>query len=597
VPWDELCANPADFERLVKLILQRLYGAGQAIDGSGGDGGREFQVRTLESLTLYEAKSFRGRLGHEHKRRQQVERSLISAARHQPDAWNLVVPIDPSPKEQEWFDGLRAGDFPFVDRWLGVTWLEEQLARHDDLVRLVTENKLLEYARTYKLETEALVGGVDDLLARHEALAALGDTLSPDWRPVVSQPASGVRVVELQAKHPDAGEDAPISFTVTAHIPVDEDTADLREALTISRDLGAGIVDIPGEYLSSLQVSGPAGLGLPGDGAVLQRFVIGEAPETENLPTQHLAVYAPGAALPKASLGFATQSRSRGVAGSRLVAWDSTRTLQLTTDVRWNQAGTFRVQMHPRHPILPSAILPCLRLLHALRAPNAMVLTVGAGDRSMRNEVPIVDGQHSGVSDELLRFVEDLAIIQDRLRQPFPLPETVTGADLRWADQLRRLVEGEAVPWIHGTINVTLDPDKIAGFKAQFPSGGGGLRVSWADQEVCIGEATVHTGPMYMVGVVTIDVDAIPDHPEPGQEVRAAFDLVDDAKFVARLGVPSYEHGTDPATRHRPGMGHVEFNPAVIVDPVASSAPPDQAEKDPTARDPAENAADEADGQ
>ncbi len=573
VPWDERCAHPANYERLVKLILQRLYGAGQAIDGSGGDGGREFQVRTPESLTLYEAKSFRGRLGHEHNRRQQVERSLISTARHQPDSWNLVVPIDPSPKEQEWFDGLRSGDFPFVDRWLGVTWLEEQLARHDDLVRLVTENKLLEYARTYKLETEALAGGVGDLLARHEALSALGDTMSPDWRPVISQPAPGVQVVELQAKHPDAGEDAPISFTVTVHIPVDEDTAELREALNISQDLGAGTVDIPGQYLSSLQVNGPPGLGLPGEHAVLQRFVIGEAPETENLPTQHLAVYAPGAALPEASLDFVAESRSHGIAGSRLVAWDSTRTLQLTTDVRRDQTGTFRVQMHPRHPILPSAILICLRLLHALRAPNTMVLTVGAADRSMRHEVPIVDGQHSGVSDELLAFVEDLTVIQDRLRQPFPLPQTVTSADLRWANQLRRLVEGEAVPWIHGTINVTLDPDKIAGFKAQFPSGGGGLRVSWADQEVRIGEATVHTGPMYMVGVVTIDVDAIPDHAEPGQEVRAAFELVDGARFVARHGTPPDEYGVDPATRHRPGMGHVEFSPAVLANQAAPAEP------------------------
>jgi len=86
VPWDEICANPVDYERLVKLVLQRLYGAGQAIDGSGGDGGREFQVRTPESLTLYEAKSFRGRLGNEQNRRGQVKRSLISAARHQPDA-------------------------------------------------------------------------------------------------------------------------------------------------------------------------------------------------------------------------------------------------------------------------------------------------------------------------------------------------------------------------------------------------------------------------------------------------------------------------------------------------------------------------------
>lgn len=134
IDWGDVCANPSDFERLVKLLLQRLHPTGEVLDGRGGDGGREFQVRTRDSLTLYEAKSFIGRITERNpKRRAQVERSLVSAAQHQPDTWHLIVPIDHSPDELKWFDGLRTG-FPFVDRWLGQTWLEEQLAQHEDLV-------------------------------------------------------------------------------------------------------------------------------------------------------------------------------------------------------------------------------------------------------------------------------------------------------------------------------------------------------------------------------------------------------------------------------------------------------------------------------
>ena len=67
-------------------------------------------------------------------RRRQVERSLVSAARHLPDRRDLLVPIDANPVEQRWFDGLR-DEFPFVRRWWGRSWLDKKFAAHPDLVR------------------------------------------------------------------------------------------------------------------------------------------------------------------------------------------------------------------------------------------------------------------------------------------------------------------------------------------------------------------------------------------------------------------------------------------------------------------------------
>ena len=142
IDWDEVCANPADFEKLTKLLLQRLQPDGQAIDGAGGDEGREFEVRTANRLELWEAKSFTGRVSRRNpNRRRQVEESLKSAARHQPDAWHLVVPIDPDPSELAWFGGLRAGDYPFVDRWCGRTWLEEQFAQPATPISSATQHR------------------------------------------------------------------------------------------------------------------------------------------------------------------------------------------------------------------------------------------------------------------------------------------------------------------------------------------------------------------------------------------------------------------------------------------------------------------------
>lgn len=111
VDWDQLCKNPVEYEDLVKRLLQRLYRDAESIDGSGGDGGRDIQVRTGGALLLFEAKSFRGRVNN--TRRPQVIRSLKQAAKLEPDEWYLVVPIDHTPGELTWFTKLRE-QYPFI---------------------------------------------------------------------------------------------------------------------------------------------------------------------------------------------------------------------------------------------------------------------------------------------------------------------------------------------------------------------------------------------------------------------------------------------------------------------------------------------------
>ncbi|WP_369192244.1 hypothetical protein [Streptomyces sp. R08] len=44
--------------------------------------------------------------------------SLVSAVDHQPDHWDLLVPINQLPVEQMWFDGLRV-DFLSYARGCG----------------------------------------------------------------------------------------------------------------------------------------------------------------------------------------------------------------------------------------------------------------------------------------------------------------------------------------------------------------------------------------------------------------------------------------------------------------------------------------------
>ncbi|MEU2775420.1 tetratricopeptide repeat protein [Streptomyces sp. NPDC007162] len=165
MPWEKLAENPALSESVVTLLVLRLRERAEAVDGKGGDGGRDlFEYTDDGELIVYEAKSFTGRM--DSGRRRQVVRSLVSAARHQPDHWDLLVPIDPTPAEQQWFDGLRV-TFPFVRRWRGRHWLDEKFAAHPDLVRYALQDApeyLLERIAEAGAGQGGLVGGIGGYL-------------------------------------------------------------------------------------------------------------------------------------------------------------------------------------------------------------------------------------------------------------------------------------------------------------------------------------------------------------------------------------------------------------------------------------------------
>jgi hypothetical protein len=573
IDWDDVCRNPDDFERVVKLLLQRLHPYGEVIDGRGGDGGREFQVRTPDSLLLYEAKSFTGRVSERSpKRRAQVERSLVSAARHQPNAWHLVVPIDHNPDELNWFDGLRNGDFPFIGHWRGQTWLEEQLAQHDDLVRYATADKLLEYVRLYKIETEALAGGVPDLLRRQRALTELGDTISPHWRPVVGHLEDGTPVVSLQAKHPGAADEAPITFRMSAAIPVEPATEQLREQVRDSIDFGT-TVEIPGNYLAEFTSQGPPGLGLPGPDSVIDRVVLGEIPQTVGLPAQTIAVYRPGAAFPISSLDFHAESATQGQAGVRVFSFDTARALQLVTEFRRDGALQLNIQSGEPGLALPAALVPGLRLLRAMVYPNVVWLTVRRDGRSSEHDFELEpDAPDDGPPEEFLDYLENLAAIQDALHQPFPVSRTVTRGERELAQRLRRMLAGEVVPWLRGPIRITLDADRLHQFKQEFPAAGGWFRISYDDLEVTFGERTIHTGPLFMIGAVTLDLDALPDESPDGADVPATLEVIGDGWFHAQRGVPEDPPG--PAAKPLPvGEARVSYS----ADQFAGGCDPDGA--------------------
>ena len=133
VDWNKM--EPQKYEDMISVLLIRLYPDAQRIDGRGGDGGRDVQIVDGQDGSIayaFELKSFTD--GMTTGRRRQVERSLKRAASLGPARWILVVPIDSTPAEDNWFRRLNKGcSFPI--EWYGKTWLDEKMSAFPDIRR------------------------------------------------------------------------------------------------------------------------------------------------------------------------------------------------------------------------------------------------------------------------------------------------------------------------------------------------------------------------------------------------------------------------------------------------------------------------------
>ncbi|MFJ8113053.1 hypothetical protein [Streptomyces sp. NPDC096132] len=458
VPWEKLAENPRLSESLVTLLVMRLRERAQAVDGTGGDGGRDlFEYTDDGELVVYEAKSFTGRMSA--GRRRQVERSLVSAARHQPDHWDLLVPIDPNPAEQRWFDGLR-DEFPFVRRWLGRSWLDEKFAAEPGLVRYAlqeAEAYILECIAEARAERDTLAGGVSDYAERARALHARVQEISPHHAVHTSLNSDGRTAVHLTPRGPDPDGQNTIRFTARVRF-AGGDEQETRRRLRFEEALRfGGEVELTADNLAEAALSGPAGLGL-------ERIAVGgvritsHRQEVTPLLRGKVVVQQPSG-VPLASLPVTFTHRVSGLDGGTLHGRDGTGLLRV------------RMRYHPRdrcarltfsfelpESVLPQALVPVLRLI-ALSRPGRFLEVGFAGAGTVRLRAPITTSMtpaswEPGEAQLWADAFDDLARLQTRTHQFFPLPDDFGKREAREVKDALALLDGEEVVLQGDTVSV-----------------------------------------------------------------------------------------------------------------------------------------------
>jgi hypothetical protein len=454
------------YEDMVAVLISRLYPHTQRIDGSGGDNGRDVIMRLPSGTEIFELKSFTGRLSS--GRRTQVKNSLIRAAQHNPVAWHLVVPIDPTPGELEWFANLTQ-EYSFQCDWHGKTWLDDNMAANLDIERYYlgdSNREVVDLLRELHQEQAAFSGGLPDMTERITNLTSRLNELDPHYKFGFSADPDGSITINMLPRYKGAEHDRPIQMGGAFRFP---DTAEGREAAQALEDsFNYGIpATIDAEFVERIDLDAPGGIGGSFETGNV-RFGLPEGANTEDVELI-IRVLGPSGDI-RAQVPIRSVTRTAGFRGVEIHLADPTNILHVTLRLDFPSSGlSVHYQYNPPRPALPAIVLPMLRVTAALRAGSQIVLLA-------KNGVPLGPPIDVGNLDgeawrHQLHFIEALDEVQRLSGVYFTIPESLTRDELIQVEEARRLLRGQTLTDEWNSLKFTvpvesLDQAHIQAFQA-----------------------------------------------------------------------------------------------------------------------------------
>ncbi|MFI0764571.1 hypothetical protein ACH4TQ_06540 [Streptomyces sp. NPDC021218] len=449
VRWADI--DPAKIENIISVLISRIHPEAQRIDGSGGDGGRDVQVPLADGLVIYEVKSFTGRL--DKSRRSQIKKSLKNASAHNPKHWHLVMPLDMTPKELDWYADLKS-EYAFVSHFTrGKTWLDSELSRRPEISRYYTgdsNSEIVNYLREIREEEAALPNGVPDAVDRIKRLISRLNEVDPHYVFGVHVGPDGAVKTEAHPRYPGAELDRPVVIKAKFAFPKTPEGEAAASGFMESIDYGVP-TELPGDFVHSIEVDAPAGMGGTWPGGT---FSIGAASAQEPDGQRYSAVIADTHGHLQAAIPLRLLNRFRGGKGAQIQFGDITGFFGISARLNVaEKTAAYTFSFEHREDTLPSALLPTLRFLTHLKAGNQWGLAVN-------NEVAQLHSLTDAFMPELAeygRYISALATLQDFTGFSFSIPEILPDEDGRRLKLAIHLIEGKEVvsKWDEASITFT----------------------------------------------------------------------------------------------------------------------------------------------
>lgn len=463
VLWESLGREV--YEDMVAVLLSRLHPSAQRIDGSGGDGGRDVQIAGEDGLVIYQLKSQTGRM--DRSRRQQVASSLVSASQHSPAKWFLVVPIDPTPGEREWFNRL-VEPLGFECRWLGKTWLDSEMAQKPEIARYYAHGDRLELSEFLELvrgiNPDPLPGGAGVLGAAADSAQGIVDQLNrldPHFVFALAMSPDGRPHVSFIPRYPGAEKDRP-PFSVALAFPDAEEGANAQQALQETVDFGAASV-VASEFISELVINVPAGLG-----AVLEGYEMALGGPTPGLADDVRVVLKAvgGSGAVEAQLPLVADEASSGARGALISLADKSKAV--TADVRLDVSElVFSLSWAYSQPDVysPLELLPAARFAAALEGGAQMAVDFNGETHGPCDTGPF-QSAFPGEAARYAEFLGHLANVQIKTGVFFDVRHEFSSEEVSEIEQASRLLNGETLEGTWQRLSMKVTPDGHGAFEA-----------------------------------------------------------------------------------------------------------------------------------
>lgn len=470
VNWARI--DEATFNDLAESLLVREFtGDGlvaMAIDGRGGDGGIDVDVRstrTNQLVHIFQLKYFpEGFSGGHVKRREQIKKSMRKAIETEhPPVWSLVVPRKVTAQERKAVRAMRGG-VDMIIRFMSPVELELLLAKHPDIEERFTVDRAVELLKAVHRPEAALTkpGDLHDELRRIEGRLK---GRSEYWGTAFSLGPDGTYVETIYAKRADAPEREPLGLTLTTAFTPD----DLELQTRFESAMRFGSIDpiiLPANVIDSFRTTGPEWYAE--EQRDLAEIEIRPTDEPHDSVAVRVDVRDDGGKI-LAKLSGRTTARAAGYAGvtlSTLFEGGLAARWTLPRDVSESGSVTFETNFvgSTAHEIRRA-----LRFRSETEAGATIGLTIDELAPILMNltDIPPTSGP-----DPFAAFIDDLCFLENYFDVSLRLPTDVDSSDLIWARVLRLLANGEATvnPFM-GTFGATLDGSRDEGLETLLGSG------------------------------------------------------------------------------------------------------------------------------